>query len=262
MNDWIKNNIQHGYDVDDPNVIYNGNSEHKVIGHNGNDNYYGVVDSDLVWVFNDKTPAGRLPVTYSNPYYVPSANNDDETVLGKAFEPIPQNLMTTIDASNKNGEWLTHISPNVVKTAVGTDMTSFHTINSKTKADIIADYEHFSKDGSINSIGNWMTDYIDTITLVNQGDKDRTFTYHLTPNGALAVFIRKENGLVDASYTPTYIIDRNPDGWESEKYGNIGVHHPFEYSVKVPAHTVKQFSVNYNLLANSCGTVTHRAELK
>ena len=36
----------------------------------------------------------------------------------------------------------------------------------------------------------------------------------------------------------------------------------FVYKVTIPAHSVVQFSVEYNLLANSCGNVPHWVELK
>jgi hypothetical protein len=140
--------------------------------------------------------------------------------------------------------------------AVGMDLTAFHTIRSDNKKDIVADYLHYDHNGAARNdgFGNWMVDYIETITLVNQGNKERTFTYTLTPAaGAIATFIRNENGYILDDYSPRYSIAH---GWD------LKINHPFKYSVKDPAHTVKQFSVNYNLLANSTGTITHSAELK
>ena len=36
----------------------------------------------------------------------------------------------------------------------------------------------------------------------------------------------------------------------------------FNYTVKVKAHSIIQFYVEYNLLANSCGNVVHKVTLK
>ena len=242
LNNSIKSSPQNGYDMGED------DTGHVTIGHIGYDDFYGVVDADLVWTFNDATPSGDLPVHYSNPYYL---KNKNET--GTPFDAIPASSFTT---QNYDGvtTWQTHITPNSCD-SVGTDMVDFHTIRNDTKASIVADYKHYDKTGKAISIGNWMTDYIDTITLVNQGNKERTFTYKLKPHGAIVAFVRDENGFISDTYSPRYAIDYYATGYTH-------IVHPFEYSVKVPAHSVKQFSVNYNLLANSYGTIDHSARLE
>ncbi len=249
----MKTNVQNGYDmgIDDK-----GNS---TIGHIGFDNFAGVVDSNLVWIFNDNTKGGYLPVKYSNPYYV-CKGDECNSYSGNAFSSISANDMKQKDYPNAT-EWKTHINPNNSIDAVGEDLARFHTIRSDSKAYIIADYKHYAKHGGISDgFGNWMTDYIETFTLVNQGNSEREFTYIIKCNGALASFVREPNGLISNTYTPQYSIykaiwDSNVNGWGS----NSILNNYFKYKVKVPAHSVKQFSVEYNLLANSAGTVTHRA---
>ena len=262
LNNSIKSSPQNGYDMgfDD--------TSNQTIGHIGYDDFYGVVDADLVWTFNDNTKSGFLPVSYTNPYFI---ENQSARTTTKEYEftEIDKKSMTSkacpqecIDSDYPNNiYWTTHITPNLIKSAIGTDMVRFHTIRSDNQKSIVADYLHYGKfnfekavAGPL-SIGNWMTDYIDTITLVNQGDKERTFTYKLQPHGTIAAFVRDENGFISDTYSPRYAIDFRPENYTP-------IIHPFEYSVKVPAHSVKQFSVNYNLVANAYGTIYHSAYLK
>lgn len=249
----MKSNAQNGYDMG------KDDTGDTTIGHIGFDDFAGVVDSDLVWTFNDSTKAGNLPVKYSNPYYV-CDGDECNSYKGNAFSAISQSDMKSQDYPNAT-EWITHINPNNSIKAVGVDLARFHTIRSDSKANIIADYKHYAKhDGISDGFGNWMTDYIETITLANQGDKEREFSYIIKCNGALATFVREPDGSVSDTYTPQYAIylhlwDKDINTWSSASITD----NYFKYKVKVPAHSVKQFSVEYNLLANSAGSVTHKA---
>ncbi len=215
----------------------------------GFDNCHGVVDADLVWVFNDLTPGGTLPVSYTNPYYLTSGKSK-----GNRYEAIQQKYFTAKSFTNAKS-WVTHINPNGTANAVGTDMTFYETVDSVTKEPITIDYMHYDGKGNTANIGNWMVDYIDTVTLVNQGDTDRTFTYSMQHNGVILAFIRDQNGDIVKEYAPNYCIDI-----AASTYG-AAIKQDFSYKVTVPAHSVVRFSVDYNLLANSCGYINHTATL-
>ena len=74
--------------------------------------------------------------------------------------------------------------------------------------------------------------------------------------GVILAFVRDENGFIDESYDPKYCIKVN-----SSTYGDK-IDDQFTYTIKVPAHSIVRFSVDYNLLANSYGTISHKAKLE
>lgn len=224
----------------------------------GYDTCHGVVDTALTFKFNDKTTSRYLPVSYENNLFTSKSR-------GEAFSRIDE--FETKTMTNVNG-WVTHINPNGTANAVGTDMTRYITTDYETGEDIIIGPEYF--DGRDNSpdddksdgtgtnanIGNWMVDYIDTFTLVNQGDHARTVTYRLGHSGVILAYVRDINGQVDKeAFAPKYCVKIN-----GSNYGQ-GITDTFSYSVKVPAHSVVRFSVDYNLLANSYGYITHHLDL-
>ena len=49
------------------------------------------------------------------------------------------------------------------------------------------------------------------------------------------------------------------EGKENEEYF---IEDYYYYTVKVKPHSIKQFIIEYNLLANSCGNVSHKVTLK
>ncbi|MDY2888195.1 MAG: hypothetical protein SOU19_01350 [Candidatus Caccosoma sp.] len=213
----------------------------------GYDNCYGVVDSSLEWEFNDYTKSQYLGVNFDNNAY----NNGNKK--GDRYSSISP--LSTIN--NKDcKKWVTHINPNHTANAYGTDMTKYITIDSETKEPITIDYYHYDGKGNEANIGNWMVDYIDTITLVNKGNNEREFTYNMYHNGVILAFIRDENGFIDESFKPKYCISLG-----GSKYGSE-IRDYFSYTVKVKPHSAIQFSINYNLLANSNGNISHSAYLK
>ena len=236
---YVKNKEIYGHVNMDDNFQYGSQ-------YAGYDNCHGVVDSDLTWTFNDKTPSQTLPVTYQNNYFKPYA-------VGTPYSKITE--FQTITHNNAKF-WATHYNPNNNKTAVGTDMTNYITKDHLTKEDIILGYEYLDGRGENANIGNWMIDYIDTFTLVNQGDTDRTFTYNLTHTGVILAFVRDENGFVSTKYTPQYQV-----ALHFSSYGDA-VYNYFSYSITVPAHSIIRFSVDYNLCANATGYIKHEAILK
>jgi hypothetical protein len=232
--DYVKGNNQYGYIVTRDNV--NVGSQYV-----GLDECHGVVEADFCWTFNDATPSNFLPVSYTNPYYTTQKTG---TIYKKIENFIPQ--------EHKNiRKWTTHINPNHSIYAVGTDMTDYKTVANDTKEEIICGAQYFDGRGKTANIGNWMVDYIDTFTLVNQGDKARTFTYSLKHTGVILAMVRDENGFIDPSYTPKYCVM-----FHGTEYGDA-IDDGFKYSITIEPHSIARFSVNYNLLANSYGNIVH-----
>lgn len=212
----------------------------------GYDDCHGVVDASFTWTFNDATRSGPLPVSYYNPFYTSKRNGERYEDISSSFTP---------QRFSRASFWTTHINPNHTETAVGTDMTFYNTVDSVTKEKIIIDYKHFDGKGKNANIGNWMVDYIETFTLVNQGDKDREFTYSMTHSGVILAFVRDDAGFVSDTYSPSYCVKI-----AKSTYGDA-ISQTFVYTITVPAHSVVRFSVDYNLCANSNGHIRHEARL-
>jgi hypothetical protein len=130
------------------------------------------------------------------------------------------------------------------------DMVEFiwHDQNGKK---IVIDNEHADGGGQPANTANWMIEYQDHFTLINQGDTDRTVVLHLRDHGTLAILVRDgESGeVLEASYT-------------AGLGENSGVFSNYTYEITVPAHSVKQITLDYLLVACSYGSVIHAAELK
>ena len=240
--DYVKGDNVYGYRV-------KRNGTNVGSQYSGYDNCHGVVDADLMWTFNDLTPAGNLKVNYTNKNLVSSNRYNNQTAYSKIPEFIER-------INNDKDYWVTHINPNTTSNAVGTDMTQYINVDYTTKEPIELNYLHYDGRGSVMNIGNWMMDYIDTITLVNQGDKEREFTYSLKHSGVILGFVRDENGFVSEYYNPSYntMISKS-------EYG-AAISDPFKYTVKIAPHSIVRFSINYNLLANSNGAIGHSAYLR
>ena len=233
--DYVKSNKQIGYVSDD----------HFGVQYGGYDNCHGVVDADILYQFNDSTAAGELPVTYTNPY---AGTSSSGTPYAK-FKGLKEE-------THYATQWYTHISYFDNNKAVGTDMTNYINVDFKTKKKIEINAYSYDGRGKAPNIGNWMVDYIETFTLVNQGNKEREFTYSMGHTGVILAFVRDENGFIDESYDPKYCIKVN-----KSDYGDK-IDDQFTYTIKVPAHSIVRFSVDYNLLANSYGTISHKAKHK
>lgn len=212
----------------------------------GYDTCHGVVDTNITFTFNDLTPSQDLPVKFYN-YH----DDDLKAKIGKPY----LKLNSTPHLVEKN-YWVTHINPQETYDGVGTDMTKYYTINDK-KEDICIDADHLDGHGNVSNIGNWMMDYMDYFTFVNQGDKDRTININMKNTGSLCVLIRDKNGKLIKS-SPMFTIMLKPTDKTEEYY----LDNDFNYSVVIKAHSIKQFIIEYNLLANSCGHVTHKVTLK
>lgn len=234
----IDNTTHQGYvTVDDKGNVYG----QQYVGY---DNCHGVVDANLTWEFSDHTQAQRLPVTYTN-YYYDNVKGDGNTPYGE----IP----STPHVNNRT-DWVTHINPQNSHAGVGTDMTKYYTVDENGNK-IVIDSDHYDGLGKTANIGNWMIDYIENYTLVNHGSKNRKVVLSFTNTGSVAVVVRDKDGKA-VEGTAQYTIYTNATSHGSPIYDM------FVYEVVVPANSVLQFSLEYNLLANSNGYVKHTAELK
>ena len=232
--DYVTGNNQIGYVSDN----------HFGVQYGGYDDCHGVVDADILYTFNDATVSDYLPVKYTNPYTSTSSS-------GTPYSKLKNMTSKTIEG----WAWYTHISYFDNNKAVGTDMTDYINVDYKTKNKIEIDSAHYDGRGKAPNIGNWMVDYIDTFTLVNQGNKERKFTYSLKHTGVILAFVRDENGFIDKDVNPRYYTKV-----AASSYGDA-IEEYFEYTVTIPAHSIARFSVDYNLLANSYGTIQHRVYL-
>lgn len=207
--------------------------------YSGIGNHHGVIDNYMEWTFGDDDKAGMLPVTYTNYYsnYIPSS--------APAF-----NKYNSFPHVNNTTSWMTHLNPQNDHRAVGMDMVEFiwHDQNGKK---IVIDNEHADGGGQPANTANWMIEYQDHFTLINQGDTDRTVVLHLRDHGTLAILVRDgESGeVLEASYT-------------AGLGENSGVFSNYTYEITVPAHSIKQITLDYLLVACSYGSVIHAAELK
>ncbi len=202
--------------------------------------HHGVIDNYMEWTFGDNDKSGYLPVTYTSKYAdsVPSYvspysayNSTDHTVA-------------------KSNTWMTHLNPQNDHRAVGMDMVEFiwHDQNGK---EIVIDNHHADGAGAPANTANWMIEYQDHFTFVNQGDKERTVTLHLRDHGTLALLVRdsKTGEVLEASYTAGL-------GENGNVFSN------YTYTLTIPAHSIKQITLDYLLVACSYGSVMHAVQLK
>lgn len=210
----------------------------------GYDTCHGVVDTHFTATFNDSTPSQDIPVEYVNSYMV------EEPLAKKPFMKLDVEEHTI-----SKRYWVTHINPHSNHDGVGTDMTRYITVNQEGRT-IVIDNDHLDGHGNISNVGNWMIDYLDCFTFVNQGDQDRELTINMKNTGSLCVFVRDKHGKVKQG-TPMFTIMQKVD-----KGIEYHINDDFNYTVKVKAHSIVQFYVEYNLLANSCGNVVHKVTLK
>ena len=201
--------------------------------------HHGVIDNYMEWTFGDDDKAGRLPVTYTNRYadYVPSVGS-------------PYKEYSNKDHVVNSTTWMTHLNPQNNHQAVGMDMVEFiwHASNG---AEIIIDNYRADGSGQPANTANWMIEYQDHFTFINQGDQDRTITLHLRDHGTLAILVRDSltGEVLEASYTAGL-------GENSSVFSN------YQYQLTVPAHSVKQVTLDYLLVACSYGSVIHAVEMK
>lgn len=202
--------------------------------------HHGVIDNYMTWTFNDSVKSGYLPVTYTNHY---ADNRPGQTAAYAAYN-------STAHTVAKSNTWMTHLNPQNDHRAVGMDMVEF-IWHDKNGNEIVIDNHHADGCGQAANTANWMIEYQDHFTLVNQGDTDRTITLHLRDHGTLAILVRdsKTGEVLEASYTAGL-------GENGNVFSN------YTYEVTVPAHSIKQITLDYLLVACSYGSVNHAVAIK
>jgi len=200
--------------------------------YSGIAHHHGVIDNHMAWTFNDETEDGLLPVSYTN-YY-----DDSQPSQRKPYAAY-NNIENKVERATS---WMTHLNPQNDRKAVGTDLVEFiwHDENGK---EVIIDNNHADGAGLPANTANWMIEYQDHFTLVNQGDTDRTVKVSFRDHGTLAMLVRdsQTGEVLKARYTMGLCEDTVS----------------YAYTITVPAHSVKQVTFDYLLVACSYGSVKH-----
>lgn len=204
--------------------------------YSGIAHHHGVIDNHMTWTFSDETEDGLLPVSYTN-YY------DDSQPSQRQPYAAYNNVENRVERATS---WMTHLNPQNDRKAVGTDLVEFiwHDENGK---EVIIDNNHADGAGLPANTANWMIEYQDHFTLVNQGDTDRTVKFSFKDHGTLAMLVRdsQTGEVLKARYTMGLCEDTTS----------------YVYTATVPAHSVKQITFDYLLVACSYGSVKHWANL-
>ena len=207
--------------------------------YSGIADHHGVIDNYATWTFNDHVGGGMLPVTYTN-YY--DNNLPAQTAPYAAYNSTPHTV-------TRATSWMTHLNPQNNHSAIGTDLVEFrwHDQNGK---EIVIDNDHADGAGLPANTANWMIEYQDHFTFVNQGDKARTITLHLRDHGSLALLVRDSHTgeVLETAFTAGL--------GESNVFSN------YTYDVIVEPHSVKQITLDYLLVACSYGGVTHAVTIE
>ncbi len=202
----------------------------------GTADHSGVIDNYITWTFNDNIGAGMLPVSYTN-YY-------DSAVPNKTAPYAAYN--STAHTTARATSWMTHLNPQNDNRAVGMDLVEFTCVDEHGNH-VVIDNHHADGAGDRANTANWMIEYQDHFTLVNQGNKARTVTLHLKDHGTLAVLMRDSvtGEVLETAYTAGLAESGNT----------------YSYDVVIPAHSIKQVTLDYLLVACSYGSVTHSASI-
>ena len=213
-----------------------------------------VIDNQATWTFNDATAAQTLPVTYTN-YY-----NEEMGEYAREYSPYTGTPNTPIEGTTAHvqnrTDWATHLDVQQAHDAVGTDVALFHTVDLEGN-EVVYGCNYWDSEGKLPNMGSWMKDYQDLFTFVNQGDQPRTVRINIVPNGAMPVMMRSLDGriIMEEGLKPFYAMYYNANDY-GDRFDKA-----CHYEVVIPAHSVKQFVVEYNLMANSYGYVKHSVEL-
>lgn len=234
-------------------------------------NTVGLAESEICWIFGDRTKQGRLPVTYKvhrDPNY--------ESIT----EPYARFNMKefTVDADC----WLTSLNPNDNPTAVGTDMICFKCITEDGRT-VVIDTESNDGAGKKANIGNWMMQNQVNYIFANSGSRNRHIRIYSRNYGVLAVMVRSESGellnkkLILQPYSfgseeeifpsadKSLIKEKNGRYWftvaDGRPYCDVWNERSLAWELDVPAGETVRLSIDDLILANSCGGVNHWVEI-
>ena len=236
--------------------------------YKGVDPTVGIIESNITLFVDNNTEKGDLPFRYTK-YYDPDF----------ASKNTPYAKYELKEKVIESTRWVTALNPNGVDMAIGTDMMIFQCVDTDGN-EIVIDTERADSSGESANIGNWMVQYTDNFTVVNDADTEKTFTFFKRGNsGVLFVMTRKEDGdIINAkALTGPYnfpSLDSCFDGVDksllTEKNGRwwfrIADGRPFcdvvderseVIKITVNAKSVERISIDYVILGNSCGGTTH-----
>jgi len=253
--------------------------------YKGWDNYWRI-EADFAWTVNDNTPGQHLPVYYYN--YI------DSRAGGRGREPYGAHNVrrNRVPRTGHRTSWQNAISQHIANQAIGTDMSTFHDVDTDGNP-IVVDALHYDGGGEIANLGNWMIVYQDNFTFNNAGDTPRTFNIFKRGNFIIGLVTRDRDGNVISSdiyvspltnvehwvlesvgHSSLFIFDnyvespRGSDSWwpimNGRPYNEIrdSGERDFVTSVTVPPNSVEQITVEYFVLANSAGGISHWIELE
>lgn len=202
-------------------------------GRMGISNHEGVIDTDINFVFNDLTASQNLPVKYY-PLYADT--------LKEKYRP-KEKIKGLYRHEVNNDRWYTHLSSQFHHEYVGDDMVENVSVwkNKPIKfSTFIA-----NPAGNIWDFGNWMIEYHDNFTFVNQGDKNRKIRFTLHNLGSIFYIFKDENGNIIHSGATFHSCT-----------GKIPCH-----EIDVFPHSKVFVSLQYVLPANNNGSIEHIVEL-
>ena len=209
--------------------------------YKGVDYHTALIESNPVFYLNDEIKSGSaLPVNYT----YEQANN----VWWGSKTPYEE-LKTEYKTAKSFG-WNTNISPHGRGEAVGTDMSSFECVTTDGET-VTVDVNHRDGTGDAPNLGNWMIDYHDNMTFVNQGDNTRTVTINKAAQGALMALVMDPEGNVLSTKCTIVPLE------ESADYRQWRI-----YQLEVPPHSTVQICVSFLLMGNSYGNVRHWIAVK
>ncbi len=204
--------------------------------YKGVDHHTALIESNPVFVIDDTIQSGkRLPVTYDY----------EGAPLAGYGTKTPYGALKTIEQTANGYGWNTNISPHGRGQAVGTDMSSFECVTTDGET-VTLDVNHRDGTGDAPNFGNWMIDYHDNMTFVNQGDRARTITINKSAQGALMTMIMDPEGNVLSTKCTIVPLEEPAD----ERQWKL-------YTVEIPPHSTLQLSVSFLLMGNSYGSVHH-----
>ena len=203
--------------------------------YKGVDYHTALIESNPIFYIDDKIKSGSsLPVTYDY-------EHAEKIWWG---EKIPYAALDLETETRKGSSWATNISPHG-RGSVGVDMSSFECVTPDGKT-VTIDVNHRDGTGGAPNLGNWMIDYHDNMTFVNQGDRTRRVTINKSAQGALMAMIISPEG--DVLSTKCTIVPI--DGSSTSEQWSI-------YTFEIPPHSTVQLCASFLLMGNSYGNVSH-----
>ena len=220
--------------LNEPNVIiqdfHKYSADDDLGGRIGISHHEGLLEANPTFIINDDTQDGRFPVSYDS-YYA-----DKLKEKYKPFEKIRGSYLHHIESD----KWFTHLSSQMHHEYIGTDMVENETSYQGKK--IILSVNKATPAGKIWDFGNWMIEYHDNFTFINEGNKKSILNIYIHNGGSLFYFVKTKNGkLLKAGATLDTCTGTNVSC----------------YKINLKPHSKKVISFQYMLLANNNGSIEH-----